>query len=778
MEVFEKLTAREQEILNSLAEGLSNRAIAERYSLALASVKWYNNQIFSKLGSRSRAQAVERARELGLLTAQPERPATNLPLELTSLVGRETELAEIALLLANPAARLLTTIGAGGCGKTRLALRAGAERAEKTAREVWLVEFAPYKYPDTVVQAVVSALGIVLDPGLPPLEGLVRHLSGRNILLIFDNCEHLIDALAHLAEALLRACPLLEILATSREPLGIPGEVTFRVPSLSIPPEGWDGAPEAFSAVQLFIERAAGVRPDFQLAEGAAAVVGRICRRLDGIPLAIELAAARVNLLSVDEIEARLDDVFHLLTAGSRTALPRQQTLRGSIEWSCRLLEPAEKLLMARLSIFTGGWNYEAAEAVGADDDDGLPRAEVFERLASLVNKSLVTADTNRSEPRYSMLEVVRQYGLELLAQSGKADAVRERHYQWCLAYARTADAQVMSAERRVWISRLENELPNMCQALQFSLSAGQPSEKVHQLASTLAQFWQLRGYLREGMGWIEAALARSDGVSLPVLTRTYIQASFISLHLWRLDRAQQLLETALDRSRAYGSSGDTATALCFLGLVFLLKRDFTRARSLTRECLEISRTGEPDFITSVALLHLGDMAFLEGDVPQANTYYAESLAVSRQVGNEMAAARRLVRLSQSAALLGDLQRAQDLLTESLQANRGAADRWLTAMQVVTAASLSCERGVYQQAARLLGTAQVLMETFGTHHLWAVDHQILEDRRRLLFEKLGSKAFNAAVRDGHRLAADLERGLDLAQISEGLSKKNVWTAPA
>src|SRR5918998_1234587 len=369
----------------------------------------------------------------------PQRPPNNLPLELSSFVGREKELVEIERLLED--SRLLTLTGSGGCGKTRLALAVAGEVVEDFEDGVWLVDLASLADPALVPQAVASPLGVREQPGRSLIETLSDYLGSKKVLLILDNCEHLIGACAELAEALLHSCPNLRVLATSREALGITGEVAWPVPSLSLPdlrrlPEVESLA--RYEAARLFLERTAAVNPTFALTEQNAVAVDQICYRLDGIPLAIELAAARAKVLSVEQIAERLDDSFGLLSAGGRTAMPRHRTLHATMDWSHELLPDEERALFRRLSVFAGGFLLGAAESVCAGEE--LERGEVLELLSHLVDKSLVVAREVSGEARYRLLETVRQYAREKLSESDEAELLRERHAGFYLALAEEAE--------------------------------------------------------------------------------------------------------------------------------------------------------------------------------------------------------------------------------------------------------------------------------------------------------------------------------------------------
>ena len=427
-------------------------------------------------------------------------PPNNLPLELSSFVGREKELAEVRRLLES--SRLLTLTGSGGCGKTRLALAAG-ELVEGFEDGVWVVDLAPLADPSLVPQAVASTLGVREQPGRLPTGTLSDYLGSKKVLLILDNCEHLVGACAELAEALLRSCPGLGVLATSREALGITGEVAWPVPALSLPDVRRLPDIESllhYESAPLFVERAAAVRPTFALTEQNAVAVAQICYRLDGIPLAIELAAARAKVLSVEQIAERLDDCFRLLAAGGRTAMPRHRTLHATMDWSHELLPDEERALFRRLSVFAGGFSLEAAESVCAGED--LERDDVLELLSHLVDKSLVVTSDRDGETRYRLLETIRQYTREKLSESGEAGQVREWHAGYYLALAEAAEPELKGERQVAWLERFERDHDNLRAAMRWLLERGE-SEKAARLGWALWLFWWIRGTSpRDGARW------------------------------------------------------------------------------------------------------------------------------------------------------------------------------------------------------------------------------------------------------------------------------------
>jgi predicted ATPase/class 3 adenylate cyclase/DNA-binding CsgD family transcriptional regulator len=481
--------------------------------------------------------------------------AHNLPSQFTSFVGRAAQLAEVGILLGGN--RLVTLTGAGGAGKTRLGVEVANQVAGNYAEGVWYVDLAPITDPAVVPVTVARALGLPDQPGRSTIDTLLRFVHDRQLLVVLDNCEHLLDACAELVAALLGGAPGLTLLATSREPIGVPGEATWRVPSLSVSDE----------AVALFTDRARLAQIDFAVTDDNAATVAEICQRLDGMPLAIELAAARVRALSVGEILDSLHDRFRLLTGGARTAVRRQQTLRASVDWSHALLTETERILLRRLAAFLGGFDLDAAQSVAGDD--GLERYQVLDQLTLLVDKSLVVAENIRGRTRYRLLETVRQYALEKLSESGEADAVRSRHRDCYTTLAALLDTPARGTyERR--LEQAETEIDNLRAAFVWSRE-NSDVELALALASSLQPLWQARGLIREGLAWFEAALtddnARHVEVAGAVRARALADKAVLATVAGAyssLDQAQQAVALARDAD----DSALLARALTACGLI------------------------------------------------------------------------------------------------------------------------------------------------------------------------------------------------------------------
>ena len=600
----------------------------------------------------------------------------NLPLQLTSFVGREEEIKEVKRLFT--ATRLLTLTGSGGCGKTRLSLQVLADLVDEFPDGVWVVELAALSDPALVAQEVASTLGVREGPGNPLLDMLLDYLQSKQLLLLLDNCEHLMEACAALVDNLLRSCPNLIVLAASREALGIGGESTYRVPSLSLPdPKSLPPVEKLrmYEAVSLFIDRAVAAVSTFRVTNHNAPAVAQVCQRLDGIPLAIELAAARVKVLTVEQIAERLDNSFRLLTGGSRTALPRQQTLRALIDWSYNLLTETEGVLLGRLSVFMGGWTLPAVEAVC--DGEGIEEYEVLELLTSLVEKSLVVAEEAfsaeevRGEARYRLLETVRQYAGEKLMESGEAARLRERHLEWYLGLAEKAEPELQGGDQVEWLEQLELEHDNLKAALEWSEGTEEKAEVGLRLAGALYRFWLVRGYLSEGGEWLKRKLAEGNGASASTPARAQWRAKALngagalSQRQGDLTRATTLLEESLSTFREIGDKAGMANSIRNLGLVAMYQDDRDRATGLFEESLSLFREVRDKGGIAISLRLLGQTK-IEGNYDRAMQMFEESLTLCRELGDKAGMANSLRFLGYGAIPKGDYKRARELLEESL----------------------------------------------------------------------------------------------------------------
>jgi predicted ATPase/class 3 adenylate cyclase len=606
----------------------------------------------------------------------PRAPAAgvhNLPAQLTSFIGRETEIADISSLLG--VRRLVTLTGAGGCGKSRLALQVVTELLDAFEDGVWLVELAPVADPKLVTATVCSALGVREEPGHQLKDTLIGSVSGRRLLLVLDNCEHLLQACADLTDLMLRSCPHLNVLTTSREPLGIEGEQLYRVPSLSLPDadDAFDLEDAVgFDAVHLFVDRANAQVPTFPFDDATLNAVVSLCRKLDGMPLAIELAAARVSSLSVAEIETRLDDRFRLLTKGRRTALPRHQTLRALIDWSYDALTSEEQDVLRRLSVFAGGWDLDACQIVCSLDS--LAETEVVDVLGSLVSKSLVQAEPATEGLRYGLLETIRQYGAEKLAEVGSDEPVstRSAHAGLFLDFAESAAAQLRGPDQIFWFDRLEEEYENIRAAFSH-LSEQSRNSDVLRMAGALKEYWVRRGYFDEGFQILDHALAKSDIEDTHVLAVALIAAGRLGNHMRRGPLSHAQLLEALELSHQMEDVSLTSTALIELTYSSEHQGDYRSAERWVAEAIECaSRTTDPRLLGEAHLAKAKipsrkDRSAARQDCLDAISLFSEANDPCGLAGAELALANLDVRD-------GDLEAAHRRLSKILHEYRDSKD--------------------------------------------------------------------------------------------------------
>jgi predicted ATPase/class 3 adenylate cyclase len=621
---------------------------------------------------------------------------TNLPAQLTSFIGREKEIAAVKQLLApisrrdvstgdgpgvmraGEGARLVTLTGSGGAGKTRLSLQVAADLLDSFPGGIWFIELAPLSDPALIPQTVAAALGLHDESGRPLLDMLTDYLRAKTTLLVLDNCEHVIAAAAQFAENMLQGCPNLRLLVSSREALGISGEAAYRVPSLSIP-NPRIAQPVAdlatLESVRLFVERAQAVSAGFALSQDNAHAIAQVCARLDGIPLAIELAAARVKLLKVEQIAERLDDRFRLLTGGSRTALPRQQTLRAMIDWSYDLLSEPERALLRRLSVFSGGWTLEAAETVcqGPSIDD----YNVLDPLAQLVNKSLVVVDADEGvETRYRLLETVRQYAREKLIEASEGMAVRDLHLQYFLGLAERAEPELIGSNMPEWLNRLEVEHDNFRAALEWSLK--QNPQVGLQLAGTLYWFWQQMMYHDEGIEWLKKLLATegSQFIHLAIKAKALNAAGWLIAALMakvgiqddaKLALALALSNESLALFKQLGDKQGMAFALRSLLTVYGYSQapNYEVCHALANESLALFRELGNKYGIAEMTGFLAGLALLQGNLDQAEALYDEALLIKKELRNLGDVAWDLSMLARVAAHRGNHERTKALFEES-----------------------------------------------------------------------------------------------------------------
>jgi len=725
-----------------------------------------------------------------------ESPKTNLPIPLTSFVGREREIEEIKHLFSST--RLLTLTGSGGIGKTRLAIQASKDLIRSYKDGVWWVELASLIDETLVPQAVAQVLGVRESPGEPLTESVKNFLREKQLLLVLDNCEHLIPACAQLADNLLTQCAALRILTTSREALDMMGETTLHVPALSFPVLANLSQIQnlkEFESIQLFVARAAAARPDLALTPQNAFTVTQICQRLDGIPLALELAAARVRVLSLEEIAARLDDRFTLLTQGNRTALPRHQTLSALIDWSHDLLSEPERLLWRRLSVFIGGWTLNAAEAVCGGDS--LNPGQVLELLSHLVDKSLVIVDEQNGVVRYRMLETIRQYGKEKLQVAGENNKVRTRHLEFFLQLAEQAEPKSLSDEQKTVFAKLDTEYGNLRSALEWAMETA--SVKALRLAVALGQFWEVRGYIGEGRIAIEQALGQAPDAPKGVRATGLRWQAQLTGRQGDYARAKGPIEESLNLWRELGNKRGIANALGILGDTCLLQAHYAAAQVAYEEGLALfqeigDKRGIASMLTNlgnvanytgeyatarrhqeasvaifqelgdkvglvIALNNLGVVAEQQGDNFAARRFYEESIATAHELGEKNMVAYALNSLAHVVYLQGDAHEAQRYYRESLVVSQEIGEKRVIAYSLEGFAKVAARYGNAAQAAHLLGAAEVLRQAIGAP-LSATERSELDQDVTVTRERLDAGNFAVAWKEGR--AMTMEQAVEYA----------------
>jgi predicted ATPase/class 3 adenylate cyclase len=687
----------------------------------------------------------------------------NLPQQVTGFIGREHELAEVRRLLHGT--RLLTFVGAGGIGKTRLSLQAAADAMDAFADGVWIVELAALTDAHGVPQAVASVLGVKEERDLPLMEALLKHLRSRTLLIVLDNCEHLLQACADLASQLLQAAPNVKMIATSRERLRTAGEQVFPLPTLSIPQA--TGAPDAeslmqFESARLFIDRACAAQPAFKASAANAAAIVSICVQLDGIALALELAAARVRALPVETLAARLDDRFRLLGGGDRASSPRQQTLRALIDWSFDLLSETERAVLRRLAVFAGGFTLEAAEAVVAGGD--LAEGDVVDPMTSLVEKSLVTMEASGN--RYRLLETVRQYARQRLDQSGDGSRARDRHLAFYLAFAESARPQLIGPDQGIWLARLDLERENVLAAHAWAGEAQGSGEAGLKLSSALRRYWVLRGFMGMGHRITLEALSRPDAQApSPARCEALLDAGQLCGWMGRYQEAQAHLEGSLALARANGDPRLVARALQPLGLALLGQGNFAQARRHFEDGLELARQQGNKRELAAALNALAQLNRTQGELDQAEQRYRDVLALGRELDDPESIAIALLNLAMVSIAHGERDRSRPMLREvaSIAVTSGSKPLGQSLLDVCAGLAALCSESV--RAARFYGAAQGQAEQTGLQRDPA-DETFLAPLMAQVHQALGPGVSAAAEAAGRAM----DYGEAIGQASQWLAK--------
>jgi predicted ATPase/class 3 adenylate cyclase/DNA-binding CsgD family transcriptional regulator len=675
----------------------------------------------------------------------------NLPAQLTSLVGREKELLDVRKLLHQ--ARLLTLIGSGGMGKTRLSIQAASEMLDQYPDGAWFVELAPILDPLLVPRTTAMTLGLRDEPQRPVIDMLCDYLHKKKMLIILDNCEHLVDACAHMADRILHAAPDMRVLASSREALGIGGEVTYRVPSLGLPDIQHLPSVESLSqyeAVKLFIDRATSAIHTFAVTNDNAPALAQVCHHLDGIPLAIELAAAKIRVLSVEQIAKRLDDRFRLLTGGSRTALERHQTLRAAIDWSYNLLPPAEQVIFSRLSVFVGGWTLEAAESVCSDET--VKREDILNLMEQLINKSLVVKDEVENESRYRMLETLRQYAREKLFDAEEGESMRKRHRDWFLALVEPVDPR--ESADLAWLNLIESEHDNLRAALVWS-QAMHEFEIGARIAFALTGFWEIRGYLQEGRKWLESGLAQREFLSKKVLAQTLFITRRFALKLGDYPIAEAYGKESVALFRELEDKRNLAWALRGLGGVYREINERDRSKPFFTEAMTLFQEVSDKRGILYILADLGNDAIINEDYKHGMTLINEHQSLAHELGDTFEIGYGLVVLGFAALYQGNVDESDKLFREGLALIRPFGDKALYIVCLVGLAAITNKLHQPIRSARLWGAARHIYEITGLIPNEGWTHQrVQEPTIASLRAQLGESAFEAACTEGHAMSID------------------------
>ena len=670
----------------------------------------------------------------------------NLPQQLTSFIGREADLRQVVALLKR--SRLLTLTGTGGLGKTRLALQVAADALDAYPDGVWFVELAALRDEGLVAQAVAVVLGLKEDAGHSVLDALIHHVRDRRLLLVLDNCEHLVQSCASLSKRLLQAGPQLTVLATSRENLHIAGETAFAVPPLSVP--DLDFVPDAMAlercaAMRLFVDRATAAQPRFELTADNASAVAWICRRLDGIPLALELAAARVRTLSVDGIAARLADRLSLLTGGDRTGLPHHRTLRELIDWSHDLLSDAERTLFRQLSVFAGGWTLDAAEAVARGD--GLSPSIVLDVLTELINKSLVTYSVEVD--RYRMLETVREYAHDRL-EAAERVAARMRHLEFYVALVEKARPELFGPDQKVWFARLDAELENLLIAHAWCDVADGGPQLGLRLAYAVKLYWLNRGQLALGHRLTDEALRREQTPSV-ARCRCLGVAGQLSYFMGRYEEARRYLVESLAIARGIGDTKIIAAVLQPLGMACLGQGDAHTARGHLAEALALAEGLGNQRETAAAMNALAQLDRMTGNADAAEALYEKVLGIARELRDRELVAIALLNLAMVAVERSSMARAQRLLVEVHTISQEIGSRAAGQALLDVCAGLATRLREWDGAARFYGAAEALAERTGLHRDPA-DEAFIAPLIAQAREQCAASVFSASEQVGRALS--------------------------
>jgi predicted ATPase/DNA-binding CsgD family transcriptional regulator len=754
----EHLTWREIEILGLISKGFSNREIAEELVVTPGTVKWYNKQIFRKLGVNSRTKAVVKANKDGIFDrsqAIDEIPRVayehNLPAPLTSFIGRESEINKIKQLLGKN--RLLTITGPGGSGKSRLALQVAGEAIEYSAGGVFVIDLAPLGDADLVLNAIAGTLGIREIPGEPLLDTLKNVLRDKQMLLLLDNFEQIIEAGLIVSE-LLFACPYLKVLVTSRESLSVYGEQVYIVPPMSTPdPKQLENFTEIlnFESVQLFYQRAKAVKPDFIVDETNLADIAEICVRLDGLPLAIELAAARSNLFTPEMIRSHLDNRFSILTGGSRNVPQRQQTLKGTLDWSFNLLKPGEQILLGRLSVFQGGRTVESSEVICGP---GLP-IDVLDGLETLLDKNLLYQEQSKlGEPRFYMLETIHEYAREKLEDSREAGEVKLRHIQYFTDLAQEAEEGLFGPRQAYWFDKLRLEYDNLRAAMKRSLN-GAGVLLGSQIIASLRYFWYSDGLIAEGFNWIEVAQDNEKDIPTDIQAKVNIAAAELSFAQGHQKKVEICGRNAYELAQKSGDQLTLGWALITKAKIYYMpeEQDIPKSIMLCKESLAIFRKMGYLPGISIALNLMGETFRVSGDYETAEEYYRECIEVCRRAGDSKRMAASLSNLASVVFHHGDFQEAEQLQKEAIRIEVELGTNHYVGLYLACLSGILAMRGNPKQAAVILGASESILQNMGAK-LQPTDQIEVEQYLVPIKEQLDEKTFEDAMAEGRELSLE------------------------
>ncbi|MGW8226493.1 MAG: LuxR C-terminal-related transcriptional regulator [Anaerolineales bacterium] len=753
----EPLTDREFQVLDLISRGLSNREIADELVVAPGTIKWYNKQIYRKLGVNSRTKAVAQANKAGLLDQSRKITSIptvaynhNFPSPITSFIGREQEMIEIKQLMDDH--RLLTLTGPGGSGKSRLAQQIAADVVDQYIDGVFIVDLAPIRDSELVPGTIASTLDIREVPGEPLVETLKFSLAGKREMLILDNFEQIIDA-APLVSELLSVSPYLKVLVTSREALAIYGEQVYSVPSLSIPDlqhlEPVQRVLE-YESVQLFYQRAKAVKPDFSINDENISSIAEVCVRLDGLPLAIELAAARSNLYSPEMIRKRLDSRLTILTSTFRDVPIRQQTLRATLDWSYDLLDPEEQTLLARLAVFKGGRTVDSTAAVCAS---GL-QIDVMDGLESLLNKNMLYQEQGLlGEPRFYMLETIHEYAQEKLVENGKAEDIELLHSQYFTNLALEAEQELYGPRQEYWLTRLREEYDNLRTAMGYSLDGGDLL-LVFQIIGALRYLWFSDGLVAEGFKWIERALD-FEGEIPPVLrAKVYITAADLSYIQGNLENGKLFGRKALNLAQESGHELTQAWALVSLGKNFSKSRDQVPNGILfCEESLTLFRKLNYVPGITITLNVLGELARVDRNYDLAEKYYQQCLKLSRRACDKRRIAVSLANLASIAMYHGEYHQAELLERESIKMEVELGTKYYLGLSFACLSGIIAVQGRPEQAAILMGASESVLQKMGGK-LQPADQIEVDHYLAIIQEKLDVKSFETALDKGRAMSFD------------------------